>query len=599
MTDSGTPVTPVEPRRSDRLVRVAAAQCEVGADVQANVATLVRRIGEAAAEGAQLVVLPEFGNHYSVYDSPGHAWKVAIDVTDTQDAFVCAVAAAAAHNDVWVVANATVRRRAATDDDRARITVTQMLFSPADGLVAQSDKQVLMGAERAFLSGGESPGEVISTPLGRIGLYCSTDGVIPEPARSLAVRGAEILCNSLDSSARDEASLHVPSRAAENGVWVVACCKVGPLLPQDRRAQFADEVDLPEGTLTGAGESQVVAPDGTVVGIAPVTGEALVTAEVDLDAVHERRRPDGTSLLDLRRPEVYFPIAQEVASLPSDAVGTLDAAAMQLGEMPGGSQDDLSGPDVVDRIVSRVRDLATDGVALIVLPELAAHPGGLVADPVQGAARDANLLDALAAALDGTSCLVVASVVSDMDGRAETGFAHLGVVVSAAGVLLGQPALHSPERHRSWQVDLGDRMKVLATAFGRLSVLPGDDAVVPESARLAVLGGAEVVAVPFSVAEGADLSLVLPQRCAENRVCVVSGSRPGPAGGAAAFDPPRPVPFDGTINDPDRHLARATEDFLRVTLHPARTVQKLVSLDTDLVAGRRPELRADLVTPPL
>lgn len=577
-------VTSDEPGLTPRLVRVAAAQCEVGADVEANVATLVRRIGEAAADGAQLVVLPEFANHYSVYDSPEHAWSVAIDVANAQDDFVCAVAAAAAHNDIWVVASATVRRRPATDDEGARITVTQMLFSPADGLVAQSDKQLLMGDERTYLSEGDSPGEAIDTPLGCIGLYCSTDGLIAEPARSLAVRGAEILCNCLDSSAGDEASLHVPSRAAENGVWLVACCKVGPLLP--------------DGTFTGAGVSQVVAPDGTVVAIAPANGEALVTAEVDLDAVHGHRRADGTSLMGLRRPEVYFPIAAEVASLPSTAVDTLDTAALQLG----------TAALQLERIISEVRDLAAQGVALIVLPELAAHRDGLVADPEQAVARDANMLDALTEALDGTGCLVVASVVSDMDGRAETGFAHLGVVVSAAGVLLGQPALHSPERHRSWQVDLGDRVKVLATAFGRLSVLPGDDAIVPESARLAVLGGAEVVAMPFSVTEAADLSLVVPQRCAENRVCVVLASRPGPAGGAAGFDPPegpmwsdpaRSVPFEGTINNPDRHLARANEYHLRFTLHPARTAHKLVDRGTDLVAGRRPGLRADLVTPQL
>jgi predicted amidohydrolase len=570
------------------LVRVAAAQCEVGSDVEANVATLVRRIGEAAADGAQLVVLPEFANHHSVYDSPEHGWNVAIDVTDTRDAFVCAVAAAAQHNGIWVVAGATVRRRPATHDERARITVTQMLFSPADGLVAESDKQVLMGDERTYLSEGGSPGKVVDTPLGRIGLYCSTDGLIAEPARSLVVSGAEILCVGLDSCASDHASLHVPSRAAENGVWVVACCKVGPLLA--------------EGNLTGAGRSQVVAPDGTVVGIAPATGEALVTAEVDLDAVREHRRADGTSALGLRRPEVYFPIAAEVPSLPSTAADTLSTAALQLGT--AALQLDTAALQL-DRIVSQVRDLAAEGVALIVLPELAAHPGGLVADPAHGAARDADMLDALAEALVGTSCLVVASVVSDMDGHAETGFAHLGVVVSSAGVLMGQPALHSPERHRSWQVDLGDRVKVLATAFGRLSVLPGDDAIVPESARLAVLGGAEIVAMPFTVTEAADLSLVVPQRCAENRVCVVLASRSGPAGGAAGFDPPevpmwsdpaRPVPFAGTINAPDRYIARVNEDCLQVTVHPGRTAQKLVDRDTDLVAGRRPELRTDLVT---
>ena len=36
---------------------------------------------------------------------------------------------------------------------------------------------------------------------------------------------------------------------------------------------------------------------------------------------------------------------------------------------------------------------------------------------------------------------------------------------------------------------------------------------------------------------------------------------------------------------------------LVVTLHPARAAEKLITTDTDLVFGRRPELRAPLVTP--
>ena len=288
-----------------RIVRVAAAQCEVGSDVDRNIDTLVRMVGEAAQRGAELTVLPEFGNHLSVYRDAAHAWQVAIDTSDADDRFVTALAGAAAEHRMWVVANATVRRSPAVGDDPARITVTQMLYSPTDGLVAESDKQVLMGAERMHLSGGDRASEVVDTPLGRIGLYCCMDGVVAEPARSLAVAGAEILCNSLNSFAADEASLHVPVRAAENGLWIVATCKVGPLLPDERVGEFSDAVRLPPETFTGAGESQVVAPDGTVVAMAPTAGEAVVVADIDVARSTRRRRPDGTDLLGLRRPELY------------------------------------------------------------------------------------------------------------------------------------------------------------------------------------------------------------------------------------------------------------------------------------------------------
>ncbi|MGI9576783.1 MAG: nitrilase-related carbon-nitrogen hydrolase [Microthrixaceae bacterium] len=582
-----------------RTVKVAAAQCEVGKDVAANTATLVRMVTQASERGAELVVLPEFGNHLSVYESAQHAWDVAIDVADPADDFVVALAGVARETGAWVVANATVRRIPAKDDQPPRITVTQLLFSPDDGLVAHGDKQVLMGAERIHLSGSDETTEVVDTPVGRIGLYCCMDGVVNEPARALAVGGAEILCNSLNSFALDEASLHVPVRAAENGLWVVACCKVGPLLPPERVDEFAGALGVPGSTFTGAGESQIVSPDGSVVVIGPAEGEAIIMAEIDLAASRARRRPDGTDLLAMRRPEIYGPVAADIEPLPATAADSVETVMIQ------------SGAGDIDALASAVCSAVGDGADVIVLPELATEVDGIVSNPADASLAGRALVESLEAALDGADALVVTSVVEadHADGAAGPGtgdaaYSHAGVVISADGVVLHQPALQCPLRHAEWQTVLGDRQKVFVSPFGRLSVLVGDDVLVPEAARLAVLGGAEVVAVPFSTAEKADLSLILPERAAENRVCLAAASRPGPTGASGAFEPPvnpvwsrpdRPAPFDRTINEPERHLADPSAGSFRVTLHPLRTVEKLVTTDTDLVYGRRPELRGPLV----
>ena len=422
----------------NRTVTVADAQCEVGTDVARNVATLVRMVGEAAARGAELVVLPEFGNHLSVYESAEHAWEVAVDLTDPGDEFVVALADAAARSGAWVVANATVRRRPAEGDTPPRITITQLLFSPTDGLVAHGDKQVLMGAERIHLSGSDEESVVVDTPLGRLGLYCCMDGVVNEPARALAVGGAEILCNSLNSFALDEASLHVPVRAVENGVWIVACCKVGPLLPPERVQGFSETLGVPPSTFTGAGESQIVAPDGSVLVIGPAEGEAIVTAEIDLAATASRRRPDGTDLLGLRRPEVYGPVAADIAPLPPTGSETVEVVAVQR------------GAGDVDALAQAVRSAAADGAGLVVLPELATRADGLVANPADAALAGLALLEALEDALAGTETLVVTSVVeADHDdgaagpGTGAVAYSHLGVVVTA---VLGPLLLDAPVR---------------------------------------------------------------------------------------------------------------------------------------------------------
>src|SRR6478736_1474170 len=211
------------------IVRVAAVQFAVTEDVEENLATCLRMTDQAAAEGAQVVVLPEFCNHVSWYD----------------------------HRDPAV-----------------------------------------------------APSPVVDTVFGRVGLYSCMDGVINETPRMLAVGGAQVLLNSLNSFALDEASLHVPVRAVENRVWVVAANKVGPLVPARSIAMVAERVGVPMEMLHGAGESQIVAPDGTVVAVAPRTGEAVVVADIEVEQADDKRRPDGTDVMSSRRPGLYGPIVE-------------------------------------------------------------------------------------------------------------------------------------------------------------------------------------------------------------------------------------------------------------------------------------------------
>ena len=75
------------------IVRVAAVQFAVTEDVDENLATCLRMTDRAAAEGAQVVVLPEFCNHVSWYDDREHARRMALTLDGP---FVAALAAKAA-----------------------------------------------------------------------------------------------------------------------------------------------------------------------------------------------------------------------------------------------------------------------------------------------------------------------------------------------------------------------------------------------------------------------------------------------------------------------------------------------------------------------
>ena len=552
------------------VLRVAAVQFAATEDVAENLATCLRTIDEAASQGARVVVLPEFCNHVSWYGSREHAREKAVTLDGD---FVAALADRAARHGLHLMANLTLLR------EDGRVSGSNVLFGPTGEVLCVSDKQVLMGSERDHIDTAVDRSPVVVTDVARFGLYSCMDGVINETPRMLAVEGAQVLLNSVNSFALDEATLHVPVRAVENKVWVVAGNKVGPLVPEHSIQAVAERVGVPVERLHGAGEAQIVAPDGTVVARGPRTGEAVVVADIEVEAANDKRRPDGTDLMAARRPEIYGPIAEEPRGRRAPA-GAPRATAVVVAPAPG------------EDVASLLAKAIAEGPDLIVLPELAAHEDGTANSPARAG------LDAtdIAAALAGTSTLVVTSVVD--------GARHLGLVVGERGVLLEQPQLHRSARHASWHAELGDEVAVLETGFGRLAVLVGDDALYPEAFRLAAFQDADVVAVPFSAAEPHDLDLLLRERAAENRVNLVAGSRRTALGLSGAAVPLSPdftlwgdgweSGFAGVISCPELVVAR--ESLTAVSLRPECATNRFVSKGTDVVDGRPWSLAAPLVT---
>ncbi|MEU4420745.1 nitrilase-related carbon-nitrogen hydrolase [Actinoplanes sp. NPDC024001] len=511
-------------------VRIAAAQIEAGQDVAENLAACLRVIDAAAEQRAQLVVLPEFCNHLSWYASREQAHERA---TRPGDAFLGAIAARARRHGIWIKINVT---HAYGD---GRTGGTNLLFSPAGEIVGQCDKQTLMGAENDFLSPAVSAGPVLETPLGRLGMYACMEGVISEVARGLALRGAQILLNSLNSFALDEADLHIPVRAAENRVWVVAANKVGPLLPRDELPAIAQRLGVPPQWLHGAGESQIVAPDGTVVAKAPRTGEAVVVADIEPSRADDKRRPDGTDIFAVRRPAIYGPIA-----------------APPVGRRRGPGAPTL--PVAVVRDVGLIRRTAA---ALIVLPELAGSPSEI------------------AGALTGTHAHAVTTVLD--------GAVPIGVLISENGVVARQPQLHAPDRAAA-----GKEIVPIDLEWGRLAIVVGDDAIHPETFRLAALQDADVVAVPCRVQEPWELALGLPERAAENRLNLVVATPLEQPAAIFSMTPDFTLwtrwegPFTGRISTPIRHDVPAGVPVGTATVAPAQAANRLVSRNTDLVDGR-------------
>ncbi len=525
-------------------LRVAAAQFAVGTDVDANLATCVRMLDAAAAEGAQLAVLPEFCNHLSVYESADHCRAVAVPL---EGDWLGALARRAVHHRMYAALAVTVPRAG------GRVTVSSVLIGPDGRITATADKQVLMGNERTFLSAGERPNAVAGTAFGPVGLYACMDGVTFETPRALAVSGARLLCNSLNSFARDEAGLHVPVRAAENGVFVVAANKVGPLLPSGRAEEFAGVLGIPAEALEGAGESQIVDADGSVVAKAPPAAETVVAADIDLSRIRPER-------LGGRRPRVYVPLAGTVTAAPS----ATEVSEVKAACVPGAQHDS----ELIGKAIG-------SGASLVVLPELTPVPAGIPAG-------------------------VLVVTTAERDGR------HVGQVWTAAGLVHEQAQIHRCDRHPD-VTRLGEGIDLYRAPFGDMAVIVGDDHRHPESIRLAAVAGARLVVVCWQPQHRWECDLALVERAAENRVSLAACAPPGPLAATMLLDPPadslwsprRSGPFDGTINKPVCVRAAPGDRLLVGALNPGRAANREVSKDTDLVGGRSLAAAAVLARPAL
>lgn len=523
-------------------VRAAAVQFATGTDLDENLATCLRMLDAAAAEGAELVVMPEFCNHLSVYRDQDHCQSVAVPLDGS---WLGALARRSAEHSVYTSLTVTVPR------EGDRVTATNVLIDPRGELAATADKQMLMGNERAHLSAGAEASPVADTAFGPVGVYSCMDGVTFEVPRTFAVRGARLLLNSLNSFALDEARLHIPVRAVENGVFVVAANKVGPLLPAEQVPAFSQALGVPPEALNGAGESQIVAPDGTVLAMAPRTGEAVVVADLDLSQVEPDR-------LRGRRPEVYGPLAQSHTARPdSDLESEVIAACV-----PGAQ----SSPELVAEAIDA-------GASVVVLPELTPPPSSIP-----------------------PGVLVVTTALRDSQ--------HLGQVWSADGAVHEQAQIHYCGRHPE-ATRLGTEMGLYPTPFGDLAVIVGDDHRYPETFRLAAIAGAHLVAVCWQPENRWECDLALVERAAENRISLAACAPPGPLAATMLLDPPadslwnpnRSSPYNGTINTPVSQQAEPDIELLIGKLHPGRAVNREVSKDTDLVAGRPWRASAALTAP--
>jgi predicted amidohydrolase len=243
--------------------------------VEANLATALRLVREAAADGAKLVCLPEYCA--GVAAQGGRFVPTAF--REEEHPFLPAFAHTAREFGLWILLGSMGIFRA-----DGRIANRGYLIAPSGEVTARYDKihlfDVDLGEGKTYREsatiapGGEAV--VAETPWGGLGLSVCYDLRFPQLYRRLAQAGAGMLAvPAAFTRVTGRAHWHVlvRARAIENGAYVIAPCQ--------------------HGTLAGGaecfGHSLIVDPWGEVLADGG-EGEGVVMAEVDAAEVTRARQ---------------------------------------------------------------------------------------------------------------------------------------------------------------------------------------------------------------------------------------------------------------------------------------------------------------------
>lgn len=277
-------------------MKVAAAQISpTFANVQANVRRVQELLVSLSSQGVQFVVFPEAILTGYCFDSKEDALRVALSRESEEIRSLAQVC----------------------EDERISAVVGfaeregDTLFNTAAVFVPERETRFYrkthlpyLGMDR-FAAVGDSL-DVFDIPGARIGILICFDVRIPEAARTLALKGADILCvpTNWPEQAILTSNCVCPARASENQTFVIAADRVGE-----------------ENGIRFLGYSKIIAPGGAVIVAADHAEEEVLVADVDVSLARVKDPVIRVGEYELplfsgRRPELYAPL------LDSSGLGT-------------------------------------------------------------------------------------------------------------------------------------------------------------------------------------------------------------------------------------------------------------------------------------
>jgi len=212
---------------SKQNCRIAAVQMISGPRVEANLQTAARLLAEAADQGAQLAVLPEYFPIIGAADAERLRAREDFGHGPVQDW----LAETARRLGLWIIAGSLPLTAAAPD----RMRNALLAVDPQGVCVGRYDKMHLFGFrhgdeqydEAASIEAGERPA-ALATPFGRIALSICYDLRFPELYRALGPVDLIVVPAAFtDTTGRAHWEILLRARAVENQCYLLAAAQGG------------------------------------------------------------------------------------------------------------------------------------------------------------------------------------------------------------------------------------------------------------------------------------------------------------------------------------------------------------------------------------
>ena len=288
-------------------IKAAAVQMRCSRDVDENINTADRLVRQAAAQGANIILLPELFERQYFCQERRYDYYAFAKPTAENDAVKHFTKLAAELGVVMPVSfyeregNVLYNSIAMIDADGSILGVYRKTHIPDDHFYQ----------EKFYFTPGNTGFKVWDTRYGRIGVGICWDQWFPEAARAMALMGAQILmyptaigsepileCDSMPRWRRA-----MQGHSAANVIPVIAANRFGL-----EEVEPCTENGGQKSALDFYGSSFITDETGELIASAERSGECVITAELDLDATDTARLEWG--VFRDRRPDMYGEITR-------------------------------------------------------------------------------------------------------------------------------------------------------------------------------------------------------------------------------------------------------------------------------------------------